>query len=241
MKSVSRQSSEDSVGWMFDRIAPVYDRLNHILSFGMDFSWRSRLAGLVDKNRQLKILDLAAGTGDLLVTLLGENLNITEAFGLDISENMLSVCQKKIARHNLKDKVNLVCADASSTGLSDNTFDVVTIGFGLRNTPDALKTLSEIFRLLKKDGTALILEFSLPSNRVTRLLYLLYLRYFVPFIGRHISGDKEAYKYLSTSIERFCNKEDVSSLMLKAGFENVKAIPLTFGIVCIYKGSKAGK
>jgi demethylmenaquinone methyltransferase/2-methoxy-6-polyprenyl-1,4-benzoquinol methylase len=240
MNSVSRQPPENSVGRIFDRIAPVYDKLNHILSFGMDFFWRSRLAGLVDKKRQLKVLDLAVGTGDLLVTVLRKNPNIIEATGLDVSENMLAICQKKFTRYNLKNKANLVCADACCTSLSDNAFDIITMGFGIRNTSNSLRTLREIFRMLKPDGTVLLLEFSMPPNRAVKFFYLLYLRHFVPFIGRLISGDKDAYKYLNTSIEKF-NMEDVSYSMREAGFENVKIIPMTFGIVCIYKGSKISK
>ena len=238
MKSVSRQSSENSVGRMFDRIAPVYDRLNHILSFGMDFSWRHRITHLIDNEKKLRILDLASGSGDLLISILKSNPNITEAIGLDISENMLAISQKKIARHNLSGKVKLICADADSTGLSDNAFDYVTMGFGIRNTPDASKTLSEIFRLLKSGGTALILEFSIPSNRLLKYVYLLYLRLIVPFIGRLVSGDKDAYKYLDTSIEQFCRTKDLNLLIREAGFENVIVLPLTFGIVSIYIGSK---
>ncbi len=238
MESASRQSSENSVGRMFDRIAPVYDKLNHILSFGMDFLWRRRLACLIDKEKQLKILDLASGTGDLLITLLKRNPNIIGVTGLDISENMLAICRKKIAGYNFAEKVSLVCADACSSGLSDNSFDIVTMGFGIRNTPDASKTLSEIFRLLKPGGETLILEFSIPSTKAFRFVYLLYLRYCIPFIGRLISGDKDAYRYLNTSIEKFCEQENFSSLMRKAGFSNVSMLFLTFGIVCIYKGSK---
>lgn len=238
MKSVSRQSSEDSVGLMFDRIAPVYDKLNHILSFGMDFFWRRRLAHSVNKQKQLQILDLASGTGDLLISLLKRNHNIIGAAGLDISEEMLSICRKKIAGYSFAGKVNFVCADACSSGLSDNSFDLVTMGFGIRNTPDTFKTLTEIFRLLKPGGETLILEFSMPPNKALRILYLLYLRYYVPFIGRLVSGDKNAYKYLNVSIEEFCKKEDFSSLMRKAGFENISSQPITFGVVRIYKGSK---
>ena len=238
MESVSRQLSENSVGRMFDRIAPVYDSLNHILSFGMDFFWRSKLAGLVDKNRQLRVLDLATGTGDLLIALLRENPDIIEAVGLDISENMLAVCRRKIARYNMAGRVNLVCDDINSNSLSDNTFDIVTMGFGIRNTPDILKTLTESLRCLKQGGTALILEFSMPSNRILKLFYLFYLRCYIPFIGRLVSGDKDAYRYLNTSIEKFCDMEDFTSMMQKAGFQNIVAIPLTFGVACIYKGSK---
>ena len=238
MESVSKKSSKNSVGQMFDRIAVVYDKLNHILSFGMDFLWRARLADMVEKEKQLKILDLAVGTGDLLIEVLRKNPNIKEAVGLDISEKMLVICQKKVAKNNLAERVKLICSNADSSGLPDNTYDTVTMGFGIRNTPDPIKTLSEIFRLLKKDGTALILEFSIPSNRMLKFIYMIYLRYWVPFIGRIISGDKQAYRYLNTSIEEFYDMKEFSSLMRKSGFENINAIPLAFGIVCIYKGSK---
>ncbi|MBN2589750.1 MAG: bifunctional demethylmenaquinone methyltransferase/2-methoxy-6-polyprenyl-1,4-benzoquinol methylase UbiE [Sedimentisphaerales bacterium] len=223
---------------MFDRIATVYDKLNHILSFGMDFFWRTRLAGMVEKKKQLKILDLATGTGDLLIAILRKNPNITEAIGLDISENMLAICKKKIAAYNLSQKVKLIRSDADSSGLPDNTYDLITMGFGIRNTPDSPKTLSEIFRLLNKNGTALILEFSIPSNRLIKFLYILYLRIWVPFIGRFVSGDKKAYRYLNTSIEEFHNMKEFSSLMQKTGFKNITATPLAFGIACIYQGSK---
>lgn len=238
MKSVSKHSSDNSVGRMFDRIAANYDRLNHILSFGLDFGWRAKVANMVEKEKPLKLLDLASGTGDLLIALVEKNPNIIEAEGLDISENMLAICQKKIAENNLSHKVKLICSDANSNDLPDNNYDTVTIGFGIRNTPDSSKTLSEIFRLLKKNGTALILEFSIPENRIIKFLYMTYLRFWVPFIGRIISGDKQAYRYLNTSIEKYYNAKEFTSLMRISGFENIIAIPLAFGIVHIYKGSK---
>ena len=241
MESVSKKSSENSVGRMFDRIAPVYDKLNHILSFGMDFFWRRRLAGLVVKERKLRVIDLATGTGDLLIALLQKNPNIEEILGLDISEDMLAICRKKLTRYHLTKHAKLICADAHSSGLSDNAFDTVTMGFGIRNTPDVSKTLTEIFRLLKPGGETFILEFSMPQSRTLKFIYLLYLRYCVPFIGRVISGNNEAYRYLNTSIEKFFNVEAFLSLMQKSGFENITAFPLTFGIVCIYKGSKIVK
>ena len=240
-ESISGMSSgmnSNPVGQMFDRIAPVYDILNHLLSFGRDFSWRRRLADSIVKDNELRVLDLATGTGDVLISLLDRNTNITEAVGLDISENMLSLCRKKIARHKLTDRIKLVCADATASGLAHESFDVVTIGFGIRNTPDALKTLTEIHRLLKKDGTALILEFSMPANRILRGFYLFYLRLFVPLIGRLLSGDNHAYSYLDTSIENFHRPEDFYRLMQKAGFSNVNAEPLTFGVACLYQGTK---
>ncbi len=232
-------SSSDAVCSMFDSIAPHYVLLNHILSFGWDFLWRRKLANAVNKNKQLKVLDLATGTGDLLISLLRKNPNITQAVGLDISENMLTLCRKKIAKHKLADRVSLVRSDAADSGLTDESFDVVTMGFGIRNTPDAFKTLCEIHRLLRQGGTVLILEFSIPSNRIIRKCYLLYLRNFVPMLGRLLSGDKHAYRYLNTSVENFYSMNDFSTLMRKAGFSEVSAAPLTFGVACIYKASKA--
>jgi demethylmenaquinone methyltransferase/2-methoxy-6-polyprenyl-1,4-benzoquinol methylase len=230
--------NSNPVGQMFDRIAPAYDILNHLLSFGRDFSWRRRLADGVVKDKKLRVLDLATGTGDVLISLLKRNSNVTEAVGLDISENMLALCRRKIARHKFTDRVRLVCADVTANGMDDESFDVITMGFGIRNTPDAFRTLTEIHRLLKKGGTALILEFSMPANRVLRGCYLFYLRFFVPPLGRLLSGDNNAYRYLDTSIENFHRPEDFRRLMQKAGFSNVSATPLTFGVACLYQGTK---
>ena len=231
-------SPSDGVCRMFDSIAPYYVLLNHVLSFGCDFLWRRKLANTVNNDKKLKVLDLATGTGDLLISVLRRNPNITEAVGLDISENMLALCRDRIAKYKLTDRASLVRSDAADSGLPDESFDVVTMGFGIRNMPDAFKTLCEINRLLKQDGTVLILEFSIPSNRIIRKCYLLYLRNFVPMLGRVLSGDKNAYRYLNTSVEKFYSMDDFSSLMRKAGFEDVSATPLTLGVVYIYKASK---
>ncbi|MHC4533709.1 MAG: bifunctional demethylmenaquinone methyltransferase/2-methoxy-6-polyprenyl-1,4-benzoquinol methylase UbiE [Planctomycetota bacterium] len=232
-------SPADAVCRMFDSIAPYYVLLNHVLSFGWDFLWRRKLAKAVNKDKKLQALDLATGTGDLLISVLRRNPNITEAVGLDISENMLTLCRERIAKHKLTDRVSLVRSDAADSSLPDESFDVVTMGFGIRNTPDAFKTLSEIRRLLRRGGTALILEFSLPSNRIIRKCYLLYLRNFVPMLGHLLSGDKNAYRYLNTSVENFYSMDDFTALMRKTGFMDISVYPLTFGVACIYKASKA--
>lgn len=224
---------------MFDRIAPVYDRLNHLFSFGRDFSWRRRLADAVVKNEKLRVLDLATGTGDVLISLLDRNPNIAETVGLDISENMLALCRRKIARHKLTDRIKLVRADATASGLAGESFDVITMGFGIRNTPDAFKTLTEIHRLLKQGGTTLILEFSMPANRILKGCYLFYLRFFVPLCGRLLSGDNHAYCYLNTSIENFHRADDFCRIMQKAGFSDVSAKSLTFGVACLYQGTRS--
>lgn len=226
---------------MFDRIAPAYDVLNHLLSFGRDICWRRRLADAIDNKEKLRVLDLATGTGDVLISLLNRNPNITEAVGLDISENMLALCRRKITRRKLTNRIKLIRADVTANGLSDESFDVVTMGFGIRNTPDAFKTLTEIRRLLKKGGTALILEFSMPANRILRVFYLFYLRFLVPLLGRLLSGDNHAYRYLDTSIENFHRIDDFRRLMQKAGFSNLNSTPMTFGVACLYQGTKSNK
>ena len=231
--------NSNPVGQMFDHIAPVYDILNHLFSFGLDFSWRRRLADFVVNDKKLRVLDLATGTGDVLISLLDRNPNIDEAVGLDISENMLALCRRKITRRKLSDRIKLVRADVTASGLVSESFDVVTMGFGIRNTPDASKTLTEIHRLLKQGGTALILEFSMPANRIIRSFYLFYLRFFVPLFGRLLSGDNHAYRYLDKSIENFHRADDFRRIMQKAGFADVSAKSLTLGVACLYQGTRS--
>ncbi len=231
--------AEPSVGRMFDRIAPTYDLLNHLLSLGRDFSWRRKAVRQLDPSRDLKVLDLATGTGDMLITLFRERPNITEAAGLDISENMLATCRGKLRKRGLIDRARLLCADASKMPFSDGTFDAATMAFGIRNTADAAATLREIHRVLNSGGTALILEFSLPACPVMRWFYLRYLRLAVPFVGALVSGDRHAYQYLNESIEGFQQPAEFCRLMQEAGFHDISVIPLTHGVASIYKGTKA--
>ena len=230
--------AEPSVGRMFDRIAPTYDLLNHLLSLGRDFSWRRKAVRQLDVSRDLKVLDLATGTGDMLITLFRERPDIAEATGLDISENMLTTCREKLRKRGLIDRAGLLCADASKMPFADGTFDATTMAFGIRNTADAAATLREIHRILKPGGTALILEFSLPACPVMRWFYLRYLRLIVPFVGTLVSGDRHAYRYLDKSIEGFQQPEEFCRLMQEAGFCEVSAVPLTHGVASIYKGVK---
>jgi len=226
---------------MFDRIAPRYDLLNHLLSFGQDFFWRRKVAKYLnsDTKSKLKILDLATGTGDLLISLFRENPKITKAVGLDISENMLAICREKINSHKLTEHISLVQADAAAIPFTEDSFDAVTIAFGIRNTADTFETLKEMHRILRPGGISLILEFSLPANRILRKCYLFYLRHFVPLLGRVVSGDNHAYRYLGKTVENFYSADDFCILMKEAGFLNVQANQLTAGVVCIYRGHKA--
>jgi demethylmenaquinone methyltransferase/2-methoxy-6-polyprenyl-1,4-benzoquinol methylase len=231
-------SSQNGVGEMFDRIAPTYALLNHILSFGLDFSWRRKLAQMLDGNHPIELLDLATGSGDLLISMLGKKANISKAVGLDISEKMLDVCRRNLERANLADRAALMQGDAGRTGLGESSFDVVTMAFGIRNVLDPSQTLAEMVRLLRAGGTVLILEFSLPANRILRSIYLVYLRHIVPIVGWLVARDKAAYRYLNTTIELFYRTCDIPDLMKKAGFANIATKPLTFGTVSLYSGSK---
>ncbi len=226
---------------MFDRIAPRYDLLNHLLSFGQDFFWRRKVAKCLSSSGKdkLEILDLATGTGDLLFSLFHENPNITKAVGLDMSANMLAICRQKINSHKLTEYISLVQADAAAIPLPENSFDAVTIAFGIRNTADTFETLKEMHRILRPGGVSLILEFSLPANRIFRKCYLFYLRHFVPLLGRVVSGDDYAYSYFGKTVENFYSADDFCALMKEAGFINVQANQLTAGVVCIYRGYKA--
>ncbi len=230
---------ESSVGPMFDRIAPTYDLLNHLLSLRRDVSWRRRMAEQLGGDNRLQVIDLATGTGDLLICLLRKYPSIVDAVGLDISGSMLGVCGKKLHRRGLEGRARLLCAEASEIPLSDGMFDAATMAFGIRNTNDTAATLEEIRRILKPGGILLILEFSLPRHRVVRWCYRKYLRLVVPFVGALVSRDRHAYRYLNRSIESFCQTEDLSSVMRRVGFREISVIPLSFGVASIYRGVRS--
>jgi len=236
--STTRDATGYSVGDMFDRIAPTYDLLNHLLSLGRDFSWRRRTACALPKREGLKVADLATGTGDLLMALLRERPHVTEAVGLDVSEEMLKIAFRKTSECGFADRVRFVCDDAVHSALPGDSFDAVTMGFGIRNTPDVKATLREIHRLLKPGGTAVVLEFSLPRSVLLRGGYLAYLRSVVPVLGALLSGSRSAYRYLNESIEAFYRPDEFCALMGESGFVEVSATPLTGGVASIYRGSK---
>ena len=229
--------SSDDIRAMFDRIAPKYDLLNHLLSFGRDILWRRKLARLLIAEESNNIIDLATGTGDVLIELLRTNDAIERAVGLDLSESMLNVCRHKLHKQGIDaEKVELIAGDASQTGLPADSFDAVTMAFGIRNTTDVRATLREMARILKPKGIVLILEFSMPANWIVKHLYMFYLRHLVPLIGRMISGDRRAYRYLDSSIESFHRPERFCQLMQETGFTAIKADSLTFGVAHIYSG-----
>jgi len=188
--------------------------------------------------QNLNILDIATGTADVLLTL-NRNGQIKKAVGLDMAEKMLELGRVKIKEKNLSGKINLIPGDGLFLPVRDNSMDVVTIAFGIRNMPDVQKSLIEMHRVLKKDGRALILEFSLPGNKFIRKLYLFYFRYILPGLGGLISGDSRAYGYLNKTVETFPYGQAFTDLLKKAGFNKITYRPLTFGIATLYQADKA--
>jgi demethylmenaquinone methyltransferase/2-methoxy-6-polyprenyl-1,4-benzoquinol methylase len=232
------EPSRRQVWEMFDRIAPRYDLLNRLLSFRRDVAWRKRMARQIPPGDGLRLLDLATGTADQIISLMQTNERITSAVGVDMSEGMLKCGREKITRLAWDSRVVLRTGDAMSVPESDQAFDVATMSFGIRNVLNVTESLREVRRVLKPGGRALILEFSTPSNPLFRPLYFFYLRHILPVLGGMLSGDRTAYRYLNRTIETFPSGRDFCAIMETAGFENVKAIPLTLGIASIYQGDR---
>jgi len=230
--------SRENVPHMFDRIAKRYDFLNRLLSMRQDVAWRRKLAKMLPAGENLRLIDLATGTGDQIIFLLSRTKQIGQAIGMDLSEGMLEVGREKIAKLGLNDQVELKTGDANIVPADDSSFDVLTMSFGIRNVLDVSQTMRNMHRVLKPGGRALILEFSLPNNGLIRKSYLFYFRHVLPRIGGALSGDHYAYNYLNKTVETFPYGDEFCGLMKDAGFENVKAHPVTFGIATIYQADK---
>lgn len=229
---------QKTISAMFDRIAPTYDLVNRILSFKQDLKWRKAVAHLLPHTPHLKVLDVATGTADLLLTIQAERKNLSEAYGIDLSEAMLKKGEEKILNLGLSSKLRLQKADAASLPFPDQHFDGVTIAFGIRNVCAMNDALNEFRRVLKKGGSLLVLEFSLPKNKFIRMGYLFYFRYLLPFLGGVISKDPSAYRYLNRSVEAFFNQEEFSKILRASGFKEINVIALSFGIATIYCARK---
>ena len=224
------------VALMFNNIAHKYDFLNHFLSFGIDRSWRKRSVKEMEKKSPGDILDIATGTGDF--ALESVRLNPRQIVGVDISTGMLEKGREKVSAMNLDHLISLREGDSENLEFGNDSFDAVTVGFGVRNFEDLQQGLSEIFRVIRPGGAAYILEFSKPAKFPMKQLYMFYSFTFLPILGRIFSKDASAYTYLPESIREFPDGEDFLSELRTAGFNRVKALPLTFGIATLYVGEK---
>ena len=233
----SSTSKKEQVTTMFDGIADNYDSLNRVISMGIDKSWRRKLVAMAANKKPKTIVDVATGTGDLAISLTSiPSASIT---GIDIAVEMLEIGKRKITQRKLDRKINMIVGDAESLPVSDNTVDVVTVAFGVRNFGDLHKGLSEIYRILKPDGQLFVLETSVPKNLFFRTGYKIYSSLFLPLVGRLFSSDKNAYSYLSDSAAAFPYGEVFNNKLRKVGFTRVQDHPQTFGVVTIYQGTKS--
>lgn len=231
------RESDFSVESMFDSIAPRYDFLNHLLSFGVDKNWRKKAVNIIEHSfRNPKILDVATGTADLAIMAM--KANPSEVHGIDVSERMLETGRDKIKKLNLQDRIFLFKADSENIPFSDNNFDVAMVAFGVRNFKDPLKGLTEMTRVVRSKGLVLVLEFSKPQKAPFRQIFNFYFFNILPFVGRIISGDRKAYAYLPESVAAFPDNELFIDQMQKAGLINIEQERLTGGIASIYKGIK---
>ena len=232
------QTKKEQVEEMFDNIAPNYDKLNHIMSFNLDRMWRRRVMRIVRRSKAKKIMDVATGTGDLAITL-AKRIERTQILGVDLSEEMLAVARQKIQKQGLEERIIVEKGDAESLDMVESgTIDAVTVAFGVRNFENLERGLSEIYRTLREGGKLVVLELSVPRNRLIRWFYAQYSHRILPSIGAMISKDKRAYIYLPESIDEFPKPERFCEILRGVGFTRVKRRSQSFGVAHIYEATK---
>lgn len=222
---------------MFDSIAPAYDIMNRMMTLGVDKRWRKRCVKIVKESGAKTVLDVAAGTGDLTVAL-GRALPSGSIVGADLSEGMIEVGRRKIKEKGLENSVSLVVADALCLPFENDTFDALTIAFGVRNFENLSAGYTEMARVLKPGGTLVVLELTQPSSKIVKPFYRFYTRCVIPGVGRLVSKDRRAYSYLPESIAAVPTRNEMTALISECGFENAQWKSLTFGVAAIYIAKK---
>jgi len=230
-------SKKKQVESMFDNIAPGYDKLNRLLTVGIDRVWRRKTIARLEKT-DLLVLDIATGTADMAIEAV-KNHPCRKITGLDVSAEMLRYGQEKIDKAELGKQITLVKGDSEDLPFESDSFDAVMVAFGVRNFENLEKGLSEIHRVLKPDGKLLVLEFTKPRTPGFKQLFQLYFRYILPKIGRMKSKDPKAYKYLFESVQAFPDFEHFTAIMDKIGYTQCTYKALSLGICAIYQGSKS--
>jgi len=234
------EGKKEQVEKMFNEIAFRYDLLNQLLSFGIHKHWRRKsiqlLKSQIENSKSLILLDVATGTADFAIDAV--TLNPDKITGIDIAEDMLAIGRKKLEQKKLTHIIELLQADSENLPFPDNHFDAATVGFGVRNFENLEKGLSEICRTLKKGGTLVVLEFSIPEKFPMSLLYNFYLSIICPLLGRMVSKNPVAYTYLFKSVSNFPYGERFKSILLNCGFSEARVYPQTFGITTIYIAKK---
>lgn len=232
----SNLGKKQQVEQMFDTISGNYDSLNRMISLGTDQGWRRNVLKMVSDTNPESILDIATGTGDLAILL--SKSNAKRIVGLDLSAGMLEVGKTKVNGLGLQNKIEMIQGDSENLPFQDNTFDAITVAFGIRNFENLEKGLSEILRVLKPNGIFVILETSVPTKFPFKQGYRFYMKTFMPLMGKVFSKDKKAYEYLSESAKNFPYGEKLNAILQKVGFKGVKHNPQTMGVATIYSASK---
>lgn len=232
----SNQSKKVQVEEMFDQISHRYDLLNHLLSVNIDKAWRNKAIKMLKAFQPKTILDIATGTADFAIA--AGKLNPEKITGIDLSEGMLRIGRQKVEKKGLSNLIELRKADSEALPFENHSFDAAVVGFGVRNFENLEKGLAEIFRVLRPGGVFVVLEFSLPKNKVFRSLYFFYFLKVLPWLGRLISKNSRAYTYLPESVREFPDGENFARILEKAGFEKCRWVPQTMGIATIYQAQK---
>lgn len=234
-------TDKEQIALMFNDIAPTYDKLNHILSLNVDKLWRrkavKRLKKSVANVQNPMILDVACGTADSTIQI-AKSIKNAEVLGLDISEKMLEIGEEKVIKLGLNDRIKLFNSCAENIDFLDNKFDAVFVAFGVRNFSDRMKGLSEIMRVLKPQGSLFVLELSEPQNVIVRWFYNLYFKNILPFIGKKVSGNGAAYRYLQQTVEKFPMPKEFVKMLQDIGYQDVKHEAFSLGLCRLYQAKK---
>jgi demethylmenaquinone methyltransferase/2-methoxy-6-polyprenyl-1,4-benzoquinol methylase len=222
---------------MFDSIARRYDFLNRFLSMGIDVQWRRKAIKELREIRPQIMLDVATGTADVAI-MAYKMLHPSKIVGIDISNGMLEIGRKKIERERLQEYIELQYGDSETINYPSDTFDAITVAFGVRNFAHLEKGLAEMLRVMKPGGKLVVLEFSKPKQKGFKFLYNFYMRVVAPKAGSVFANNKDAYQYLNDSVQAFPEREAFTDLMRKTGFKNIYFKTLSLGICCMYCGNK---
>jgi demethylmenaquinone methyltransferase / 2-methoxy-6-polyprenyl-1,4-benzoquinol methylase len=233
----SALAKKQQVAGMFDDIAFRYDFLNRFLSAGIDVSWRKKAIRQLAASRPKTLLDVATGTADMAIMASGM-LKLEKITGIDISEGMLQIGRGKIKKLGLQNSIELLNGDSETINFKSDSFDAVTVAFGVRNFENLEKGLAEIKRVLKPGGKLVVLEFSKPKKPVVKGIYNLYMKYICPGLGKLFSKNRNAYQYLDESIKQFPEGKDFTVILDSLGYRNTYSKPLSLGICSIYCGEK---
>jgi demethylmenaquinone methyltransferase/2-methoxy-6-polyprenyl-1,4-benzoquinol methylase len=226
------------VAAMFDAIAARYDFLNHLLSAGFDRHWRTRAIRSLRLSGRETVVDVCTGTADVALAAAAAERPAARVIGVDFSGEMLRLGAEKVRAGGMARRIGLARGDATRLPLADASAEAATVAFGIRNVERPERGLAEMYRVLRPGGRVAVLEFSIPASAAVRAFYLPYFHYVLPRIGRLVSGHGSAYTYLPASVSSFIPPETMLAMLASSGFRDAQAIPLTFGIVTLYTGTK---